>query len=75
MPELSGFGRLLIILGLVIAGLGLLLEVAGRGWFPGLGRLPGDIMIQRGNFRFYFPIATSLIISLLLTLILALARR
>ncbi|HEY8498538.1 MAG TPA: DUF2905 domain-containing protein [Limnochordales bacterium] len=75
MPELSGFGRLLILTGLAIAGLGLLLEVVGRGWLPGLGRLPGDIYVERGNFRFYFPLATSLLLSLVLTLILGLIRR
>ncbi|HEY8424505.1 MAG TPA: DUF2905 domain-containing protein [Limnochordales bacterium] len=75
MPELSGFGRMLIFMGLAIAGFGLLLLVVGRGWLPGLGRLPGDIYVERGNFRFYFPLATSLLLSLLLTLILSLLRR
>jgi len=71
--ELSGLGRLLIFLGLVLAAAGVLLVLVGR--VPGLGRLPGDILIQRGNFTFYFPLATSLLISLLLTLILYLLRR
>lgn len=75
MSELSGFGRLLIIMGLAIAGIGILLEVVARGWLPGLGRLPGDIYVQRGNFRFYFPLTTSLLLSLILTLILGLMRR
>lgn len=75
MSELSGFGRLLIIMGLALAGLGLILEVVGRGWVPGLGRLPGDIYVQRGNFRFYFPLTTSILLSLILTLILGLMRR
>ncbi|MBE3597640.1 MAG: DUF2905 domain-containing protein [Limnochordaceae bacterium] len=75
MAELSGFGRVLIITGLAIAGLGLLLELVGRGVIPGLGRLPGDIYVQRGHFRFYLPITTSLLISLILTLILGLMRR
>ena len=71
--ELSGLGRLLIFLGLALAAVGLLLVLVGR--VPGIGRLPGDILIQRGNFTFYFPLATSLLISLLLTLILSLLRR
>lgn len=75
MPELSGFGRMLILMGLAIAGLGLLLELVSRGMPFGLGRLPGDLYIQRGNFRFYAPIATSLILSVLLSLLLGLVRR
>ncbi len=64
---LDSIGRTLLIIGLVmlLAGGGLML--LGR---LGLGRLPGDIFIKRGNTTFYFPLATSLIASLLLTLIL-----
>lgn len=61
-------GKLLIVFGLLIAGLGVILLLAGR--VPWIGRLPGDIHIQRGNWTFYFPLATSLIISMILTLIL-----
>ncbi len=64
-PE--GFGKTLIIIGLVIAAGGALLTLAGK--IPGLGRLPGDIYVQKGNFSFYFPIATSLLLSLILSLI------
>jgi Protein of unknown function (DUF2905) len=58
---------------------GVILIVAGLLW-PlvqklGLGRLPGDIVVERENFRFYFPIATSLIISVILTVILWLINR
>ena len=63
-------GKLLVLLGLVIAGLGLLM-MAG---VP-LGRLPGDFAIRRGNFSFYFPLATSIILSIILTLIFAFFRR
>jgi len=63
-------GRLLIYLGLGIAALGLLI-LAGVPF----GKLPGDIMVRRGNFSFYFPLATSIVVSILLTLILALFRR
>lgn len=58
-------GRLLIILGLVIAGVGLLMTLG----VP-IGRLPGDFTIRRGNFSFYFPLATSIIASILLTLLM-----
>ena len=57
-------GRILIILGLVIAGAGLLMVLG----VP-IGRLPGDLTIRRGNFSFYFPLATSIIVSILLTLL------
>ena len=60
-------GKTLIVLGLVIAVAGLLLVFVGR--VPWLGRLPGDIHIQRGNWSFYFPLATSLLLSVALTLI------
>jgi hypothetical protein len=58
-------GRSLIILGLLIAGIGLLINLG----LP-IGRLPGDFTIRRGNFSFYFPLATSIIASILLTLIM-----
>jgi len=63
-------GRLLVYLGLGIAALGLLI-LAGVPF----GKLPGDIMVRRGNFSFYFPLATSIVVSILLTLILSLFRR
>lgn len=64
---MSDVGRLLIIFGLMIAALGVILILAGR--VPWLGRLPGDIYIQRGHWTFYFPLATSLLLSLALTLV------
>lgn len=66
-------GRLLIVLGVVIALLGVVLTVAGR--VPGLGRLPGDIHIERGNWSFYFPLGTSIVLSVLLTLVFWLINR
>jgi hypothetical protein len=57
-------GRTLIVLGLVLAAVGLLISFG----LP-IGRLPGDITVRRGNFSFYFPLATSLIASILLTLL------
>ncbi|MBO8126045.1 MAG: DUF2905 domain-containing protein [Firmicutes bacterium] len=71
--DTSAFSRILITTGLIIVALGLLLRLLGA--FPSLGKLPGDIVIKRGNFTFYFPLATSIILSLLLSLILALFRR
>jgi Protein of unknown function (DUF2905) len=58
-------GRTLIILGLLIAGVGVLISVG----VP-IGRLPGDFTIRRGNFSFYFPLTTSIIASILVTLIM-----
>jgi hypothetical protein len=63
-------GRLLIVLGLVIAGAGLLITLG----VP-LGRLPGDFSFKRGNFSFYFPLATSILASIILTLLLMLFGR
>lgn len=70
---MSGFGKALIYLGLIIAAIGVAVSFAGK--IPWLGRLPGDIHIKRENFSFYFPLATSILVSLLLSLILWLFRR
>jgi hypothetical protein len=59
--------RLLIIFGLVLVAVGVLWTVVAK---LGLGRLPGDLVIERENFRLYIPIATSLLISMLLSLVL-----
>jgi Protein of unknown function (DUF2905) len=64
---MSDIGRLLVVFGLLIAGVGLVFVLAGR--IPWVGRLPGDIYIQRGNWTFYFPLATSLLLSVVLTVI------
>jgi hypothetical protein len=66
-------GKILIAFGLLIALAGVVLVLVGR--VPWIGRLPGDIHIQRGNFTFYFPLATSLLLSVVLTLILYLVGR
>ncbi|MBU5638659.1 MULTISPECIES: DUF2905 domain-containing protein [Geomonas] len=70
---MPSFGKSLIILGLIIAAIGALFTLAGR--IPWLGRLPGDIYVKKENFTFYFPLATSIIISLVLSFILWLFRR
>jgi hypothetical protein len=71
MTDLSGFGRALLTVGLIIAALGLFLLLAGRvPGFDRLGRLPGDISVQRGPVTIFVPIVTSIVISLLLTVLL-----
>ena len=70
MPSI---GKSLIVVGLVIAAIGVILTLAGR--IPWIGRLPGDIYVKRENFTFYFPLATSIIISLVLSFILWLFRK
>ena len=67
MSDHAGFGWMLLVLGLVIAGVGLVWILAPS--IPWLGRLPGDIRIERENFRFYFPLVTCLLLSLLLSLV------
>jgi DUF2905 family protein len=67
------FGRALVILAAVIAFVGILFWV---GWFPRwVGRLPGDIRIERPHSAFYFPIVTCILVSLLVSLLLSLFRR
>jgi hypothetical protein len=73
MPLFDNIGKLLMAAGGLLFALGAILTLAGKaGW---LGRLPGDFQFQRGNFSFYFPLATSILLSLLLTLILNLLFR
>lgn len=65
-------GSLLILLGIALAIVGLLVSVGGFGWF---GRLPGDIRIERETTRIYIPLASMILISIVLNLILYLFRR
>ena len=58
-------GRILILIGIVIAGIGLLISLG----VP-IGRLPGDFRIERGSFSFYFPLTTSILVSIVLTLVM-----
>ena len=64
-------------MGKILVGVGLLIALAGVLLMLGvpLGRLPGDISYERGNTRFYFPLTTSIVVSVVLTLLLALLRR
>jgi len=61
-------GKFLILVGILIVAVGVLL--VGLGKVPGIGRLPGDILIEKKNFTFYFPLTTSILISIILTLLL-----
>lgn len=70
---MGDLGRMLMLFGGALVLVGLLLSLGGR--LPWLGRLPGDIVIERENFRFYFPLATSIVLSLVLSLLAALFRR
>jgi hypothetical protein len=65
-------GRLLVILGAILVVAGLVLPYAGR---LGIGRLPGDFVYRRGSFSLYFPLMTSILLSIALTLVLWLFRR
>ena len=70
---MAPLGKGLVLLGLLLIAAGALLW--GLGGVPYLGRLPGDIYIRRGNASFYFPLATCIILSLVVSAILALMRR
>jgi Protein of unknown function (DUF2905) len=70
---MGDFGRLLIILGIALVALGALLTFAGK--IPWLGKLPGDIYYKSDHVTFYFPLATCLLISVVLSLLLWLFRR
>ena len=69
---MSDFGKLLIFLGIFLAVLGVVISIGGR--IPWLGKLPGDIHIERESFGFYLPLTTCLVISLILTLIFKIFR-
>lgn len=72
-PDIHNLGKILIIIGTAILVLGILITAGNK--IPWLGKLPGDIFIKKENFSFYFPIVTSIIISLLLSLIFYLSRK
>jgi hypothetical protein len=68
MPDLSAFGRMLVFIGVITVLFGAVLLFANK--IPFLGKLPGDIYISRKNFTFYFPLATSIVVSVALSLIM-----
>ena len=61
-------GKLMIVLGAILIGMGLLFVVFSRTGLP-IGRLPGDILVRRRNFSFYFPLTTSILLSIMLSLV------
>ena len=73
MFPLGTLGKILVLFGLILAGIGLLLIWSDK--IPWVGRLPGDLYVKRKNFTFYFPLATSLLISVILTLLFSLFRK
>ena len=70
---MSDFARILIVLGVLLVAVGLALLLVPK--LPGLGKLPGDLVIKRENFTFYFPLGTCILISVILSLIFWLLRR
>ncbi len=73
MGPIHELGKILVVIGLGIALIGILLwSGVGKGW---IGRLPGDLQYSRGNVNFYFPVVTCLLLSVLLSLLLWLFRR
>jgi hypothetical protein len=66
-------GKFLIITGIIILLIGVMIQFYGK--VPFLGKLPGDIRVERENFRFYFPLTSSLLISILITLLLLLVQK
>jgi len=70
---MSDLGRFLIVIGVILVIVGAVFLLAPK--IPWLGRLPGDISIKRGNFSFYFPLGTCILISVILSLIMYLLRK
>jgi hypothetical protein len=70
---MSDFARVLIVIGVLLVGVGLALLLIPK--LPWLGKLPGDIVIKRENFSFYFPLGTCILVSVILSVILWLFRR
>ena len=78
MPEVDGLGKTLILAGCFLALAGVVILLAGKGegsggllgqWLGWFGRLPGDISVKRDGFSFYFPLTTSILISVVLSLL------
>lgn len=70
---MAGFGKSLIVIGIMLVVVGLLFSLGGK--IPWLGHLPGDIYIQRERFTLFFPVTTCLLISIIITLVLYFLRR
>lgn len=70
---MGGFGKALILLGLLIVVVGVFFSLGGK--IPWLGRLPGDLMIEREGYTYYFPLTTCILISVIISLVLYFFRR
>ncbi len=70
MQGFETMGKMLILMGLFVLVIGLIMTFAPRLRIPFLGRLPGDIRIEREGFSFYFPVVTCILLSIVLTLLL-----
>ncbi len=70
---MTGLGKMLILIGVVLIAVGAVLMLGSK--IPFLGRLPGDIVVERPGFTFYFPLGTSILLSIVLSLILWLIQR
>ncbi|GBF35327.1 hypothetical protein DCCM_4450 [Desulfocucumis palustris] len=68
MDSLNGIGKIIVIMGIILVVTGLLLMFSGKIF--NFGKLPGDILIRKGNFTFYFPLVSMILLSILLTVIL-----
>jgi len=73
MNPFQEFGKILLLIGCLMVIAGLLMLFLPK--IPLISRLPGDIVIRKGNFTFYFPLATSILLSILLTIIFSIFRR
>ncbi len=73
MNPMHDLGKMLLIFGIFMVIVGLFLMFGSK--IPFLGKLPGDIVIRKGNFTFYFPLATSIILSVLLTILFSIFRK
>ncbi len=73
MENISGLGKIIFIAGIIIAIIGLIIMFFNK--IPFIGKMPGDIIIKKENFTFYFPIVTSILLSIILSLIFYFLRR
>ena len=73
MTNIVGFGKILIFLGIILTATGILFVFGAK--IPWFGKLPGDIYIKKENFTFYFPLATSILLSIALSIIMLFANR
>lgn len=70
---MTGFGKTLVYIGILLVVVGVVFFLGGK--LPWLGRLPGDLMIERGGYTYYFPLTTCILISVIISLVLYFFRR